>query len=84
MIFFCVCVCVQCKAEHAAQSVKNAAGGAAADATGAAANTTGAAAGSAQQQEHRAAGTFQQAAEQGAQMGQGAVAAVKDAVTGGH
>lgn len=48
------CVCVwQCQAEHAAQSVKDAAGGAAADATGAAAD-------SAQQQQHRAADTVQQ------------------------
>lgn len=57
------CVRVQGQAEHAAQSVKDAAGataGAAADTTGAAADTAGAAADSAQLQQHRAAGAVQE------------------------
>jgi hypothetical protein len=49
-------VCVQCQAEHAAQSVKDAAGATA----GAAADAAGAAADSAQLQQHRAADAVQE------------------------
>lgn len=89
---------VQCQAEHAVQSVK--------DAAESAVDHAGAAADSAQLQAHRAADAVQQvesrrppesisltptntiihaqAGEQAAQMTQDAAAAVKDAATGGN
>ena len=52
----CVCVCAQCQAEHAAQSVKDAAGAT----TAATADAAGAAADTAQLQQHRAADAVQE------------------------
>nr|ACG43629.1 hypothetical protein [Zea mays] len=70
----------ECQAERAAQCVRDGAGATACAVT----DTAGAAADSAQLQEHRAAGTVQQAAEQVAQTAAGAAAGANDAVTGGH